>query len=121
MTLNGDIIVFVAGMKKTMNLSVDADIVPPRLEKLLSDLPTDASLTGKYKYTLRGGLHDQILFEIKNPNKLTLLATDITVKIYRIDKNKTRLISNGTLADGVITPQNTTILQGDMFIPLSQL
>jgi len=41
--------------------------------------------------------------------------------MYRIDKNKTRLISNGTLADGVIIPQNTTILQGDMFIPLIQL
>jgi len=121
MTLNGDIIVYVAGIRKSMNLSVNADIVPPRIEKLLSDLPTEASLTGKYKYTLRGGLHDQISFEIKNPNKLTLLATDITVKMYRIDKNKTRLISNGTLADGVIIPQNTTILQGDMFIPLSQL
>jgi hypothetical protein len=121
MTLNGDIIVLVAGIRKSMNLSVDAGIVPPRLEQLLSDLPTDASLTGKYRYTLRGGLQDQIIFEIKNPNKLTFLATDITVKIYRIDRNKTRLISNGTLADGVITPQNTTILQGDMFIPLSQL
>jgi LEA14-like dessication related protein len=121
MTLNGDIIVLVAGIRKSMNLSVDADIVPPRLEQLLSDLPTDASLTGKYRYTLRGGLQDQIIFEIKNPNKLTFLATDITVKIYRIDRNKTRLISNGTLADGIITPQNTTILQGDMFIPLSQV
>ena len=121
MTLNGDIIVLVAGIRKSMNLSVDAGIVPPRLEQLLSDLPTDASLTGKYRYTLRGGLQDQIIFEIKNPNKLTFLATDITVKIYRIDRNKTRLISNGTLADGVITPQNTTILQGNMFIPLSQL
>ena len=121
MTLNGDIIVLVAGIRKSMNLSVDADIVPPRLEQLLSDLPTDASLTGKYRYTLRGGLQDQIIFEIKNPNKLTFLATDITVKIYRIDRNKTRLISNGTLADGVITLQNTTILQGNMFIPLSQL
>jgi len=121
MTLNGDIIVFVAGIRKSMNLSIDADINPPRLEQLLSDLPTDASLTGKYRYTLRGGLHDQIIFEVKNPNKLTFLVTDITVKIYRIDRNKTRLISNGTLADGVIIPQNTTILQGDMFIPLSQL
>ena len=121
MTLNGDIIILVAGIRKSMNLSIDADIVPPRLEQLLSDLPTDASLTGKYEYTLREGLHDQIIFKVKNPNKLTFLATDITVKIYRIDRNKTRLISNGTLADGVITPQNTTILQGDMFIPLSQL
>jgi LEA14-like dessication related protein len=121
MTLNGDIIVFVAGIRKSMNLSIDADINPPRLEQLLSDLPTDASLTGKYRYTLRGGLHDQITFEVKNQNKLTLLVTYITVKIYRIDRNKTRLLSNGTLADGVIAPQNTTILQGDMFIPLSKI
>jgi LEA14-like dessication related protein len=121
MMLRGEVIVCIAGMKKTMDLSIDAEIIPPQLEQLLSDIPTDASLTGKYKYTLRGGLHDQINFKIKNPNKLTFLATDITVKIYRIDRNKTRLISNGTLADGVITQQNTTILQGDMFIPLIQL
>jgi hypothetical protein len=121
MTLHGNIIVFVAGIRKIMNLSVDANIVPPRLEQLLSNLPTEASLTGQYRFTLRGGLHDQITFEIKNPNKLTFLATDITVKIYRIDRNKTRLISNGTLADGVIPPQDTKILQGDMLIPLIQL
>lgn len=121
MTLQADVIVLIAGMKKTMNLSIGAEIIPPRLEQLLSDLPTDVSLTGKYTYTLKEGVHDQIIFEIKNPNKLTFLATNITVKIYRIDKNNTRLICNGTLADGVITPQNTTILQGDMVIPLSQL
>jgi hypothetical protein len=104
-----------------MNLSVDADIVPPRLEQLLSDLPTEASLTGKYRYTLKNGLRDQIVFEVSNPNKLTFLATDITVKIYRIDRNKTRLISNGTLENGVITPQNITHLEGEMFIPLTKL
>lgn len=121
MTLNGAVTIVAAGIRKHMNLSVDADIVPPRLEQLLSDLPTDVSLTGQYKYTLREGLHDQIIFEIKNPNKLTFLATDITVKIIRIDRNTTRLICNGTLADGIIAPQNTTILRGDMIIPLSQL
>jgi len=121
MTLHGDFTVFIAGIRKSMNLSVEADIVPPRIEQLLSDMPTEASLTGKYRFTLLGGLHDQITFEINNPNKLTFLATDITVKINRIDRNKTRLISNGTLADGTITPQNITRLQGDMPIPLSQL
>ena len=121
MTLQADVIVLIAGMKKTMNLSISAEITPPRLEQLLSDLPTDVSLTGKYKYSLKEGLHDQIIFEIKNPNKLTFLATNITVKIYRIDKNNTRLICNGTLANSVITPRNTTIIQGDMVIPLSQL
>jgi LEA14-like dessication related protein len=121
MALHADVTILIAGMKKTMNLSIGAEIIPPRLEQLLSDLPTDVSLTGKYKYTLKEGIHDQIIFEIKNPNKLTFLATNITVKIYRIDKNNTRLICNGTLADGVITPRNTTIIQGDMVIPLSQL
>jgi LEA14-like dessication related protein len=121
MTLEGDFIIFVAGIRKSMNLSIDADIIPPRLDQLLSDLPTEASVTGKYEYTIRAGLHDLITFEVKNPNKLTFLVTDITVKIYRIDRNKTRLISNGTLADGVITPQNTTIFNGDMPIPISQL
>ena len=121
MTLTGDIIIYVAGIRKPMNLSVEADIVPPSLERLLSDLPTEASLTGDYTYTLKDGLRDTVTFTIKNPNKLTLLADDITVQIYRVDGTKTRLLSNGTLPDGLITPQSTTVLQGDMFIPLTQL
>jgi LEA14-like dessication related protein len=121
MTLTGDIVIYVAGIRKPMDLSVEADIVPPCLERLLSDLPTEASLTGDYTYTLKDGLHDKITFMIKNPNKLTLLATDITVKIYRVDGTKTRMISNGTLPDGLINSQSTTTLQGDMFIPLTQL
>jgi hypothetical protein len=120
MTVHGDVIVFIAGIKKSMNLSIDADIIPPHLEQLLSDLPTDAALTGKYKVTF-GGLLDQITLEIINPNKLTLHAADITVHIYRIDRDKQRLMCNGTIPEGVITPQNTTILKGDMLIPYSQL
>jgi len=121
MTLTGDIIIYVAGIRKPMNLSMEADLVPPSLERLLSDLPTEASLTGDYTYTLKDGLHDKITFTIKNPNKLTLFADDIIVQIYRVDGTKTRLLSNGTLPDGLITPQSTTVLQGDMFIPLTQL
>jgi LEA14-like dessication related protein len=121
MTLTGDIIIYVAGIRKPMNLFMEADIVPPSLERLLSDLPTEASLTGDYTYTLKDGLRDTVTFTIKNPNKLTLLADDITVQIYRVDGTKTRLLSNGTLPDGLITPQSTTVLQGDMFIPLTQL
>lgn len=38
-----------------------------------------------------------------------------------MDGTKSRVISNGTLPDGLINPQSTTVLQGDMLIPLSQL
>lgn len=121
MTMTGQFIVFVIGIRKQMNLSIGADIIPPCLELLLSEIPTEASLTGNYRYSLKNGLRDEITFKIKNPNKLTLLATDITVKIYRVDNNKTRVISNGILPDSIISPQNTTIIQGDMFIPLAQV
>lgn len=121
MTLDGKFIVFAAGIRKPMNLSVDVDIIPPCLERLLSDIPTEASLTGNYRYTFKEGLRDEITFKIKNPNKLTLVATDLTVRIYRVDQNKSRIISNGTLPDGIIYPQSTTVLQGDMFIPLLEI
>jgi len=121
LALQAEVLVVIAGMKKTMNLTIDAEITPPRLESLLSDLPTDVSLTGIYTYNLREGVHDQIIFKIKNPNKLTFNATDITVQISRIDRNTTRLLCNSTLPDSVITSQNTTVLQGDMVIPLSEL
>jgi hypothetical protein len=120
MNLQGNVIVLVAGIRKTMNLSMDADIIPPQIKDLLSDLPTDASLTAQYKIN-RKGLLDHISFTVVNPNKITVYATDITIKIYRLDRNKTRLISNGTIADGVIPQQSTTVLQGDMTIPLRQL
>lgn len=80
MTLSGTMVLSVAGVRKPWNLSVEADIVPPMLERLLSDLPTEAFLTGDYSYSLKKGLHDTITFSITNPNKLTLLATDITVQ-----------------------------------------
>jgi LEA14-like dessication related protein len=121
LALQAEVLVVIAGMKKTMNLTIGTEITPPHLESLLSDLPTDVSLTGIYTYSLRGGVHDQIIFEIKNPNKLTFRATDITVQISRIDRNTTRLLCTSTLPDSVITPQNTTVLQGDMVIPLSEL
>ncbi len=121
MMMTGDIIISIAGIRKPMNISLEADIIPPSLGQLLSDLPTEASLTGVYTYTLKDGLRDEVTFTIKNPNKLTLLANDIIVQIYRVDGTKTRMISNGTLPDGLITPQSTTVLQGDMFIPLTQL
>jgi len=120
MMVEGDVILTIAGIRKTMDLSLDATIIPPRLEQLLSDLPTDASLTGKYKLTLTG-LLDQISFTIVNPNNLTFQATDITVSIYRVDRDTQRLMCNGTLEDGIISSQNTTILQGDMLISYSQL
>jgi hypothetical protein len=120
MNLQGDVTILAAGIRKTMNLSVSAEIIPPRLEQLLSDSPTEASVTGHYKPTLNGVL-DQITCKFVNPNKLTFLATDVIVQIYRVDQNKTRLISNGTLADSVISPQTTTILQGDMIISYSHL
>ena len=120
-TAKGAFIIFAAGIRKPMNLSVDADIIPPRLEQLLSDVPTEASLTGNYRYTLKEGLRDEITFKIKNPNKLTFVATNLTVRIYRVDNNKTRIISSGTLPDGIIHPQSTTTLQGDMYIPLLKI
>jgi len=70
---------------------------------------------------ISGWSRDEITFKIKNPNKLTLVATDLTVRIYRVDQNKSRIISNGTLPDGIIYPQSTTVLQGDMLIPLSEI
>lgn len=121
MTLNGQFVVFAAGIRKPMSLSIDADVVPPRLEQLLSDIPTEASLTGNYRYNFKEGLRDEITFKIKNPNQLTLVATDLTVRIYRVDQNKTRIISSGTLPDGIIHPQSTTVLQGDMYIPLTEI
>lgn len=121
LVFQADVLVVIAGMEKTMNLTIGADITPPRIASLLSNQPMDISLTGIYTYNLREGVHDQIIFEIKNPNKLTFRATDITMKIYRVDRNYTRLICNSTLPDSVITPQNTTVLRGDMMIPLSQL
>jgi LEA14-like dessication related protein len=120
MRLQGDIVILVAGAKKTLNLSIDAQMNPPKIEQLLSDSPTDASLTGHFRLTLEG-LLDHITFTVVNPNKIKFLATNVTVQIYRVDRNKTRLICNGTLANGTIAPQSTSTLEGDMIIPYTHL
>lgn len=120
MNLNGSITVIVAGIQKTMNLSIQTEIIPPDISSLLSDIPTEASLSGDYKI-IRGGLRDHITFNIYNPHNITLLATNVVVFIYRVDDGTQRLLCNGVLPDGIIVPQTKTSIQGDMVIPWSQI
>ena len=120
MSINGELIVYVAGLKQSLNLSLESTIIVPRIERLLTGHPMDSTLSSVYKFTLKGFL-ETISFEIVNPNKIAFLATDLTVSIYRIDRNNTRLIGNGTLEKGIIAPQATTILHGDVLIPYSRM
>lgn len=120
MDLKGGLVIYVAGIEKSFNLSFGSDILVPRIDKLLSNLPTDTTMSTTYKFTLKGFLED-IAFEIVNPNKISLLAKDITLHLNRIDKNTSYSIANGTLENGIITPQTTTVLHGNILIPYRRL
>jgi len=120
MNLSGGLTVYVAGLKQTLNLSFESSIIVPRIENLLTGPPMDSSLTGVYQFTLHGFV-ETIAFEVINPHKIAFLAKDIVVNIYRIDRNNSRLIGNGTLEEGIIAPQATTVLHGQVRIPYSQL
>jgi hypothetical protein len=120
MTVNGTVTILVAGIQKSMNLSMNTDIVVPTIDRLFSHLPTDTSFTAISKIRVKG-LLEQITFEIFNPNNLTFIVHDITLSIIRVDYNKTRLLCNSTLPDTVFLPQSKTKLYGEMIIPYGKL
>ncbi|MBN1280123.1 MAG: LEA type 2 family protein [Candidatus Thermoplasmatota archaeon] len=120
MNLTGIVTVKIAGVEKTMTLTLASSLTIPQIDDLLSTLPTEGSLTGKYTPTLRG-VQDHIICTIVNPHNLSFIARNITVFIYRVDRDTQRLLCNGTIPDGIITPQATTSLEGVMVIPYRQL
>lgn len=110
----------VAGINKSLQFSVEAQIKVPDLGMFLSDLSTDAVISGDYRLSING-LIDTTIFEVYNPNKISLLAENITVGMYRIDNDEEQLIAECSLGGGIIKAENVTTFRGELTIPYHKL
>ena len=82
----------IAGFSKTLPVSAELSLPVPSLQELLnSDVPIEISLYGTFNLRLTGVLVN-ISFEIQNPYVIDLYTNDLTVKVWRVDKNTSRLM-----------------------------
>jgi LEA14-like dessication related protein len=111
----------IAGVNKSISFQVYAQITPPDVEEVLTPhIPTHAMIRGNYKITLRE-LIDETIFEIYNPNKISFLAENITITLYRVDNNEEYHLASCSLGGGVIKAENTTCFEGELIIPYKKL
>lgn len=111
----------IAGINKSIPFSVDAHLNIPRLEDIISsDTPTDAIIKSDIKATLRGFISD-ITLEVINPNKIGLIARDITFSIYRVDKDEKELIGKSIIEEEEVGAENSTEIKTQILLPYSKV
>ena len=59
--------------------------------------------------------------EMKNPNKIELIARDIVFSIYRVDDKEKILIGDCTVNDTEVGPEHNTSIPAEIFLPLKSL
>ncbi len=110
----------IAGINKSVPFSIDAHLNMPRLEDIISlDTPTDAIIKSDIKATLRGFISD-ITLEVINPNKIGLIARDITFSIYRVDKDEKELIGKSIIEEEEVGAENSTEIKTQILLPYSK-
>ena len=118
--------VIIAGITESIDFSTGAEIGIPHLEDVFpSDTPTVAFIDADMKLTRQGvldwGFMSYMTLEIKNPNKIGLIAKDIIFSIYRIDDGEKTLIGDCTVNDTEVGPENTTFIPAQIYMPRRSL
>ncbi len=107
----------IAGITKSISYSVNTHLNIPKIEDIINlNTPTDAIIKSDLRATLNGFVSD-ITLEIKNPNKIAILAKDIVISIYRIDNEESELIDGCSIEGGKAEPGEDLVLTAR--IPLS--
>lgn len=119
--ISGNASATIAGFEKTLPFNVKSKVIIPDLETLLpSKVPTDAVIRSDYRASIFGFISD-ITLEVHNPHNIEYSVKDITIEVYRIDKNTKRKIGEGTIESGVLKANNITALKGSFRIPYRKM
>ncbi len=107
----------IAGITKSISYSINTHLNIPKIEDIINlNTPTDAIIKSDLRATLNGFVSD-ITLEIKNPNKIAILAKDIVISIFRIDNEESELIDGCSIEGGKAEPGEDLVLTAR--IPLS--
>lgn len=118
--------VHLAGIKKYMDVSTQAEISIPHLHDIFSsDAPTVAFIDGDMKLLRAGrfswGFKSTMSLEITNPNPLDLYADYVSFLVYADYKGQHILMANITVPEVTIEKENITIVPTELYIPLSTI
>ena len=90
-----------------------------------SDTPTVAFIDADMKLTRQGvldwGFMSYMTLEMRNPNKIGLIAKDIIFSIYRVDNGEETLIGDCTVNETEVGPENTTFIHAQIYLPRRSL
>lgn len=111
----------IAGINKSIPFSIDTHINIPGLDDILSmDAPTDAIIKSDMKATFRGFISYMTL-EVNNPNKIGLIARDVTFSIYRADGDEKKLVGRSIIEEEEVGAENSTEIKTQILLPYSKL
>lgn len=111
----------IAGINKTVPISIEAEIKVPEISNLLAPhVPTDVLIIGDYKFSLKG-LIDDITLEIDNPNKIDIEARNITVSFSYLNKGEKTFVAETSLEEGIIKAQSKEDFKGRLIVPYNKV
>lgn len=115
--LSSTVTAIIAGFNKSLPFNLKVDVEVPDLKELLpSEFITKATIRADFRLTLRG-LFCDIALEVNNPNNIELFAKDITFSLYGIDTEERILMGSCEIGTGIIKPEDTTYIKGELTIP----
>ena len=111
----------IAGFNKSIVVDTTAQITMPNLEELFpSDKPTDFIIWSDYKLT-REGIAIDISLEMINPNKISIVANNITATLIGIKDDHEQIIGSTDIGNGVAPAESSILLHGQLTLPYSNL
>lgn len=124
--VSGGVGMKIVGINKSLSFSSEVQIKIPHLEDIFSmDSPTEALINADMKLTrwgfLNWGFTSYMILEMRNPNKIGLIARDIIFSIYRVDNEKETLIGDCTVNETEVGPENTTFIRAQIYLPIDSL
>ena len=113
--------VTIAGINKSIAFSTEAKLKIPSLKDILSsDSPTEAIIRTDMKLGRRKFISYMTL-ELRNPNKIALVARDIVFSVYRVDGEEETLVGDCTVEEAEVGLGDTTNLSAQVDLPFSKL
>jgi len=118
--------VIIAGITEFIDFSTGIEIAIPHVEDIFpSDTPTVAFIDADMRLTRQGilnwGFTSYMTLELRNPNKIGLIAKDVIFSIYRVDDGEKTLIGDCTVNETEVGPENSTFIPAQIYLPSRSL
>ncbi len=117
-SMAGDVDINVAGISLNRPFSASAQMIVPDLAKfLMGNDRIEISLSADFDVTLTG-LTMNVGFKLYNPTKIPLSASELEIRVYRVDNESQTQLAEDILRNCQIPAKNETCLKSSFKLPL---